>query len=206
MLINHLQVLGWSSKYHKPGESLGKVGWMGFYTLRDSYGISDSAKLLDEEITRLNGSTLPKTNSKSTWKWMVGILSRFLLGPGLFSGTMLVSGRVFRGQTWVSFWFSFFVEITFWISSYTILWMILFTQKETEKMIIHIFIWSNFIQHIFQLAARIIAPQRKQVQWYSTSHNHGGKPQPTTSKKTALAKLYNFHQLEHPPKTSKTVA
>ncbi len=30
--------------------------------------------------------TLPKTNSKSTWKWMVGILFRFLLGFGLFSG------------------------------------------------------------------------------------------------------------------------
>ena len=29
-----------------------------------------------------------------TWKWMVGILSRFLLGPGLFSGAMSVSGRV----------------------------------------------------------------------------------------------------------------
>ena len=33
--------------------------------------------------------TLPETNSKSTWKWMVGIRSGFLLGFGLFSGAKL---------------------------------------------------------------------------------------------------------------------
>ena len=40
--------------------------------------------------------TLPETNIKSTRKWMAGILSRFLLGPGLFSGAnwLLVSERV----------------------------------------------------------------------------------------------------------------
>ncbi len=42
--------------------------------------------------------TVPETNSKSTWKWMVGILSRFLLGvstrPIFRCEVMLVSGRV----------------------------------------------------------------------------------------------------------------
>ena len=38
--------------------------------------------------------TLPKTNSNSTWKWMVGILSRFILGWSIFRGELLVSGRV----------------------------------------------------------------------------------------------------------------
>ncbi len=36
--------------------------------------------------------TLPETNSKSTWKWMVGILVSHW--DGLFSGAMLVLGRV----------------------------------------------------------------------------------------------------------------
>ena len=30
--------------------------------------------------------TLPETNSKHPWKWMVGKLCTYLLGPGLFSG------------------------------------------------------------------------------------------------------------------------
>ena len=34
----------------------------------------------------------PETNSKSTWKWMVGILVSFW--DGIFSGAMLVSGGV----------------------------------------------------------------------------------------------------------------
>ena len=39
--------------------------------------------------------TLPETNSKSTWKWMVGILGPY----GLFSGVMLVLVSV-RISTW----------------------------------------------------------------------------------------------------------
>ena len=38
--------------------------------------------------------TLPETNSKSTWKWMVGRLSRFLLGSPIFRSKLLVSGSV----------------------------------------------------------------------------------------------------------------
>ena len=37
--------------------------------------------------------TLPKTNISRTWKWMVGRLSRFVLGFGLFSGAMAVRFR-----------------------------------------------------------------------------------------------------------------
>ena len=38
--------------------------------------------------------TLPETNSKSTWKWMVGSLSRFLLRSPIFRSKLLVSGSV----------------------------------------------------------------------------------------------------------------
>ncbi len=41
--------------------------------------------------------TLPQTNSKRPWIWMVGILSRFLLGPGLCSGAFSVSFRECTG-------------------------------------------------------------------------------------------------------------
>ena len=46
----------------------------------------------DANFTAIFMFTLPETNSKSTWKWMVGILVS--LWDGLFSGAMLVLGRV----------------------------------------------------------------------------------------------------------------
>ena len=43
----------------------------------------------------LQEGTIPETNSKSTRKWMVGILLRsFPFGMALFSGAILVSGSV----------------------------------------------------------------------------------------------------------------
>ena len=43
----------------------------------------------------LNYNTLSETNSKSTWKWMVGSWkTTFLLGPGLFLGAFADSFRV----------------------------------------------------------------------------------------------------------------
>ena len=44
--------------------------------------------------------TLPETNSKSTWKWMVGRLN-FLLGWPIFRGELLVSGRIFSKKFFV---------------------------------------------------------------------------------------------------------
>ena len=39
-------------------------------------------------------STLPETNGKSAWKWMVGILLSYWGGLYVFRGDVLVSGRV----------------------------------------------------------------------------------------------------------------
>ena len=54
---------------------------------------------LDKALLIKKNLPLPETNSKSPRKWMVGRLSRFLLGFGLFSGAnlLLVSGSVFLG-------------------------------------------------------------------------------------------------------------
>ena len=49
--------------------------------------------------------TLPETSSKRTWKWMVGRW-RSLLGFGLFSGDMLVLGRVISSPHFRIFVFS----------------------------------------------------------------------------------------------------
>ena len=56
--------------------------------------------------------TLPETNRKSPWKWMVRRLLSFWEGP--FSGTMLVLGRVAPPSERFVRWFSHYMVLRLW--------------------------------------------------------------------------------------------
>ena len=53
-----------------------------------------SSPCINNMLTFMRLLTLPETNSKSTWKWMVGILFRFLLGWPILRCEVSVSGSV----------------------------------------------------------------------------------------------------------------
>ena len=105
----------------------------------------------------------------------------------------------------LSFWFSFFVGnhlLNNIFLYHTVSDFVHLTPQKIEKMILHMiqvhptYLSTGRENHCTSKEAKSNDTRLPTIM--------GGKP--TTSRKTALAKLYNFHQLEKLPKTSKTVA